>query len=77
MDKNVVTARPSGEFDVEILSDLISQGYEGQELLQEFIDMRNKIRPAFELMMADIDAMARTLPHVTLEDIFGKDDENE
>ena len=29
-----------GEFDVEILRDLIAEGYEGQELLEKFISMR-------------------------------------
>ena len=43
-----------GEFDVEILEDLISQGYQGQELLEKFITMREKVPAAFEKMMQDL-----------------------
>lgn len=43
-----------GEFDVEILEDLINQGYQGQELLKKFISMREKVPAAFEKMMQDL-----------------------
>lgn len=33
-----------GEFDEEILSDLISQGLSGEELLQEFKEIRHQIK---------------------------------
>ena len=43
-----------GEFDVEILEDLINQGYQGRELLEKFISMREKVPAAFEKMMQDL-----------------------
>ena len=43
-----------GEFDVEILEYLIKQGYQGQELLEKFISMREKVPAAFEKMMQDL-----------------------
>ena len=43
-----------GEFDVEILRDLIAEGYQGQELLEKFISMREKVPAAFDKMMQDL-----------------------
>ena len=36
----------TGEFDEQILADLISQGFSGNKLLAEFKNKRAKIRPA-------------------------------
>ena len=44
----------TGEFDVDILKDLINEGYEGQELLEKFIEMREKIPKAMEMMFQDL-----------------------
>ena len=43
----------SGEFAVEILADLISQGYEGTELLEKFTQYSRAVRPAVEKMMKE------------------------
>ncbi len=43
-----------GEFDVEILRDLISEGYQGQELLEKFIAFREQVPEAFNKMMSDM-----------------------
>ena len=52
-----------GEFDVEILKDLISQGYQGQELLEKFISMREKVPAAFEKMMQDLIEQSKNETH--------------
>lgn len=63
----------SGEFAEEILSDLLSQGYSGDELLAKFKETRRKIRPAVESMIAEADAEARReAPSASFEEIFGK-----
>ena len=35
-------------FSVDILRDLVSQGYEGEELIQKFIEIKAKIPKALE-----------------------------
>lgn len=59
-----------GEFDVEILEDLISQGYQGQELLEKFISMREKVPAAFEKMMQDLIDQSKNESH-TVQEAFG------
>ena len=59
-----------GEFDVEILEDLISQGYQGQELLEKFISMREKVPAAFEKMMQDLIDQSNNESH-TIQEAFG------
>ena len=64
----------SGEFAEQILSDLIQQGYQGDELLKQFKCMQSKIRPAVEKLIAEADAMAHSQYHgPTLDDIFPKE----
>ena len=72
MDRKIL-AKPSGEFDEEILADLIDEGYQGAELLEKFKEMRWKIRPAFEAWMADIDRMLENGEFYTMEEVFGAD----
>jgi len=43
-------AQDSKEFDEQILADLISQGYSGEELLAKFKEYRHKVRPAVECL---------------------------
>lgn len=59
-----------GEFDVEILEDLISQGYQGQELLEKFISMREKVPAAFEKMMQDLIDRSKNESH-SVQEVFG------
>lgn len=63
---------PSGEFDDLILADLIKEGYQGEELLEKFRDMRRRIRPAFLKMLEDCEKEARAIP---LEELFGSEDD--
>ena len=44
----------TGEFDEEILEDLIKQGYTGQELLKEFKRIRAEVPVAMEKMFNDV-----------------------
>jgi hypothetical protein len=60
-----------GEFDEQILADLISQGLSGQELLARFKDARNQIRPAVENLLekAHLAADGKT-QFSTYKDVF-------
>ena len=44
----------TGEFDEEILADLINQGYEGNALLDKFKEIRAKVPDAMEKMLNDL-----------------------
>ena len=64
----------SGEFDEQILADLISQGYSGGELLAKFKEMRRKIRPAALRLIDEAEKAARGEgEYSTLDDLFGND----
>ncbi len=76
MQNNAIVIRPvrneSGEFDEQILADLITQGYSGTELLEKFKEMRRQIRPAVERLIAEAtDAAMGKKTFGTYEDIFG------
>ncbi|MDR1701746.1 MAG: AbrB/MazE/SpoVT family DNA-binding domain-containing protein [Sporomusaceae bacterium] len=64
-----------GEFAEQILADLISQGYSGQELLAKFKAASRQIRPAVEKLLAEASLIAKEkTPYETIEDIFGGED---
>lgn len=79
VQNNTIIIRPVqenyGEFDEQILADLISQGLSGQELLEGFKEARNRIRPAVESLLeqASLAAEGKT-KFSTYEDVFGKED---
>jgi AbrB family looped-hinge helix DNA binding protein len=52
-------SRPDHGFATEILKDLVSQGYEGHQLIEEFTRLQSQIRPAVEEMIAEADQTAR------------------
>jgi len=61
-----------GEFDEQILADLISQGFSGQELLARFKDARHQIRPAVESLLDEAHLAADGKAQFsTYEDVFG------
>ena len=65
----------TGEFAEQILTDLIKDGYTGEELLQEFKKARKQIRPAIQLMKEDALKVAEgELDYESLEDVFGSED---
>ena len=66
------TSVSDGEFAEQILADLITEGFSGQELLTEFKSRQAKVRPAIEAMLKK----AREVAHgngeyATFDDIFG------
>jgi len=76
VQNNAIIIRPirnnGGEFAEEILSDLISQGFSGDELLQKFKETRKKIRPAIESLLEEASAAANgKAPYFTYDDVFG------
>jgi len=77
MQNNQIIIRPardSGEFDEQILADLISSGYSGEELLAKFKENRRKIRPAVEHLLDEADKAATGEgEYATLADLFGED----
>ena len=48
-----------GEFAEQILSDLITEGFSGEELLQKFKERQAKVRPAVEAMIAQAKGAAQ------------------
>ncbi len=68
----------TGEFDVEILRDLIAEGYEGQELLEKFIEFREAVPAALKDMFDDIIAQSNGKTYTLeecLSDAEGDDDD--
>ena len=60
-----------GECAAQILSELISEGFSGQDLLDEFRRRQAKVRPAIEaLLEAARAAAAGSGAYETYEDIF-------
>ena len=43
----------SGEFDEQILAELINKGYSGKELLNKFKETRRRIKPAIKSLIND------------------------
>jgi hypothetical protein len=76
---DIIDVQPSGEFDEEILADLISEGYTGKELLERFKKMRRAIRPAVEAMLADIEAAVESgeYEYCTTDELFSDYDEDD
>ena len=72
----IIPARRSGdEFAEQILSDLIAQGYSGQDLLAEFKRRLAKVRPAVERMIEEANAIAKgNHERISLDDLFAGED---
>ncbi len=71
-----VKSEPTGEFDEFILADLIKEGYQGEELLEKFKEMRRKIRPAVLKMIAEAEEyVASGKGRLTLEELFGSEED--
>lgn len=66
----------SGEFSEQILADLISQGFSGQELLERFKEQSKKVRPAVKKLIAEADELAKSGEgKIALDEIFGAEDQ--
>lgn len=69
-----VKTQSGGEFAEQILADLISQGYSGEELLVKFKKAQKEVRPAVEMMLADAEKAALGQAEFsTYDDVFGED----
>ena len=63
--------RGGSEFSEQILADLISQGFMGDELLQKFKQENKKIRPAVEKMIAETDTFVKNGEgKISLDELF-------
>ena len=76
VQNNAIVIRPvresGGEFDEQILTDLIAQGLSGQELLDKFKVTRHQIRPAVERLLDKAQLAAKgEAPSNSYEDVFG------
>lgn len=68
-------ASSGGEFAEQILSDLITEGFSGQELLDEFKTRQAKVRPAVEAMLEAAKSVALGIgEYSTYDDIFGTEE---
>lgn len=63
----------TGEFDEEILRDLINEGYEGNELLNKFKEIRAKVPAAMEKMLDDLIKQSDG-EYYTMKEVFGEDE---
>ena len=75
---DVVVLRPlsssDDSFTIEILRDLVSQGYSGDELLEKFAEEHSEIKKAIGILINEADEIAagkRT--SATTKDIFGEE----
>ena len=81
LQRNSIVIRPlqkntGGEFAEQILADLISQGYSGNELLMKFREINNKIPSAIEELLKEADRIAAGKKKgATMSDVFGPEDE--
>jgi len=62
LQDNGILIRPvrdtgGGEFSEQILADLILQGFEGQELLENFKRQSKKVRPAVQKIIEEADVL--------------------
>ncbi|MDD2215964.1 MAG: AbrB/MazE/SpoVT family DNA-binding domain-containing protein [Eubacteriales bacterium] len=80
LQDGVITIRPvkerdGGEFAEEILADLISQGFEGQDLIERFKEQNRRIRPAVERLVAEADDLVKAgKGKKSLDELFGTED---
>ena len=74
---NAIVLRPLSNsddgFTMEILKDLVSQGYSGDELLTKFAEQRANIRKAIDIMINEADEIATgKRKGATTEELFGE-----
>jgi len=64
-----------GEFSEQILSDLISQGYEGQKLLKKFKEYSSAIRPAIQDILDETESFIQSGEgRLTIDELFGSEE---
>ena len=75
---NAIVLRPlstnENNFTMEILKDLVSQGYSGDKLLEKFAEQQANIKKAINILIDEADEIAAgNRKSVTTKDIFGED----
>lgn len=78
LENGAIVIRPihrgTTEFSVEILKDLIEQGYSDKELIKQFEIQSKGIKTAITNLLEEADAIAAgEKPSATLDDVFGSD----
>lgn len=67
--------RESNEFSIEILKDLVAQGYSGDDLIKQFKKQSKNIKKAVTNMLEEVDAIASgEIASETFEDVFNSED---
>lgn len=67
-----------GEFDEQILADLITEGFTGKELLNKFKETRRRIKPAIKNLINEAELAAEgNADYLTYVNIFEAEDNNE
>ena len=67
-------AENDDNFSMEILKDLVSQGYGGEELLLKFAEQRINVKKAIGILIDEADEIAAgKCDTVSTKDIFGED----
>lgn len=67
--------RKSEDFSVEILKDLISQGYSDDELIKQFEHQTKVIKTSIVKMLEEADQISSgEIPAASFEDVFGSED---
>jgi len=70
-----VRVSDGNEFSEQILSDLISQGYEGQQLLRKFKEYSRAVRPAVLEMLEDNKAFVESgKGKISMDEIFAAEE---
>ena len=67
-------SKGNDDYSVEILADLIKQGYSGEELLNKFIEAKGKTHTAVERM---IDEAKTTSSKCSLDELFASEDNSD
>ena len=63
------------EFSVEVLKDLVSKGFSGDELVREFESQRYRVKKAVNRLLEEADRIADGVqPASRFDDIFGPED---
>ena len=78
VQNNSLVIRPirndQAEFSVEILKDLIAQGFSGDELVRQFESESRNIKKAIGIMVEESERIASgETPGATFDDVFGKE----
>jgi hypothetical protein len=77
LENGALVIRPlsmaSNEFSVEILKELVEQGYCGDELIQKFAEQDRKLKAAANKLLEEADDIVSGQRHsASMSDIFGE-----